>query len=140
MGKGRKERAVPLARQTVTVIRGWLAEPTVGEGRILFPNRRGTRLSNDGLQYLLAKHVATARETCPSLHDKRVSPHVLRHSAAMKLLQALWLGHESVQTTHIYLEADLAMKEKILAKTMPHEGSPSIYKPDDALLAFLKAL
>ncbi len=148
MGKGRKERAVPLARQTVAVIQGWLAEPTVGEGRILFPNRQGTRLSNDGLQYLLAKHVATARETCASLHGKRVSPHVLRHSAAMELLQAgvdttviaLWLGHESVQTTHIYLEADLAMKEKILAKTTPHEGSPAVYKPDDALLAFLKAL
>jgi len=148
MGKGRKERAVPLARQTVVVIQGWLAEPTVGEGEILFPNRRGTRLSNNGLQYLLSKHVATARETCPSLHGKRVSPHVLRHSAAMELLQAgvdttviaLWLGHQSVQTTHIYLEADLAMKEKILAKTMPHEGSPTVYKPDDALLAFLKAL
>lgn len=148
MGKGRKERAVPLARQTVSVIQDWLAEPTVGEGRILFPNRQGARLSNDGLQYLLAKHVATAREACPSLRDKRVSPHVLRHSAAMELLQAgvdmtviaLWLGHESVQTTHIYLEADLAMKEKILDKMNPHKGSPGTYKPDDALLAFLKEL
>jgi site-specific recombinase XerD len=118
------------------------------EGRIVFPSRRGTRLSNDGLQYLLAKHVATARETCPSLRGKRVSPHVLRHTAAMELLQAgvdttviaLWLGHESVQTTHIYLEADLAMKEKVLAKMTPHEGSPGVYKPNDALLAFLQAL
>jgi site-specific recombinase XerD len=148
MGKGRKERAVPLARQTVAVLHKWLTEPTVGEGWILFPNRRGTRLSNDGLQYLLAKHVATARVSCPSLQEKRVSPHVLRHSAAMELLQAgvdttviaLWLGHESIQTTHIYLEADLAMKEKSLAKTTPHEGSPGAYKPADALLAFLKAL
>ncbi|MDZ7752073.1 MAG: site-specific integrase [Gammaproteobacteria bacterium] len=148
LGKGRKERAVPLARQTVAVLQAWLAEPAVGEGRILFPNRRGTRLSNDGLQYLLAKHVATARETCPSLRGKRVSPHLLRHTAAMELLQAgvdttviaLWLGHESVQTTHIYLEADLAMKERVLAKTTPHEGSHGIYKPDDALVAFLKAL
>lgn len=148
MGKGRKERAVPLARQTVTVLQAWVAEPTAGEGRILFPSRRGTRLSNDGLQYLLAKHVATARETCPSLRGKRVSPHVLRHTTAMELLQAgvdttviaLWLGHESVQTTHIYLEADLTMKEKVLAKTTPHEGLPGVYKPDDALLAFLKAL
>jgi site-specific recombinase XerD len=148
MGKGRKERAVPLARQTVAVLQAWLTEPPVGEERILFPNRHGTRLSNDGLQYSLAKQVATARETCPSLRGKRVSPHVLRHTAAMELLQAgvdttviaLWLGHESIQTTHIYLEADLAMKEKILAKTTPHEGSPTVYKPDDALLAFLKAL
>ncbi|MDZ7752564.1 MAG: site-specific integrase [Gammaproteobacteria bacterium] len=148
LGKGRKERAVPLARQTVAVLQAWLAEPAVGEGRILFPNRRGTRLSNDGLQYLLAKHVATARKTCPSLRGKRVSPHLLRHTAAMELLQAgvdttviaLWLGHESVQTTHIYLEADLAMKERVLAKTTPHEGSHGIYKPDDALVAFLKAL
>ena len=148
MGKGRKERAVPLARQTVAVLQAWWMEPGVGEGRILFPNRRGARLSNDGLQYLLAKHVTTARETCPSLRGKRVSPHVLRHTAAMELLQAgvdttviaLWLGHESVQTTHIYLEADLAMKERVLAKTTPHEGSCEVYKPDDALLAFLKAL
>ena len=148
MGKGRKERAVPLANQTVVVLRAWLAEPMVGEGRILFPNRRGTRLSNDGLQYLLAKHVSTARDTCPTLRTKRVSPHVLRHTAAMELLQAgvdttviaLWLGHESVQTTHIYLEADLTMKEKALAKTSPHQGASGVYKPDDALLSFLKAL
>ena len=148
MGKGRKERAVPLARQTAAVLQAWLAEPMMDEGRIVFPSRRGTRLSNDGLQYLLAKHVATARETCPSLRGKRVSPHVLRHTAAMELLQAgvdttviaLWLGHESVQTTHIYLEADLAMKEKVLAKMTPHEGSPGVYKPNDALLAFLQAL
>lgn len=148
MGKGRKERAVPLARQTVAVLQAWMAEPTVGEGRLLFPNRCGTRLSNDGLQYLLAKHVTTACEICPSLRGKRVSPHVLRHTAAMELLQAgvdttviaLWLGHESVQTTQIYLEADLAMKEKVLAKMTPHEGSLGVYKPTDALLAFLQAL
>lgn len=148
IGKGRKERAVPLARHTVTVLQAWWMEPAVGDGRILFPNRHGTRLSNAGLQYLLAKHVATARHTRPSLRDKRISPHVLRHTAAMELLQAgvdttviaLWLGHESVQTTQIYLEADLAMKKRALAKTTPHEGSCEVYKPDDALLAFLKAL
>jgi integrase/recombinase XerD len=87
MGKGRKERAVPLTRQTVAVLQSWLAEPPVGEGWILFPNRRGTRLSNDGLQYLLARHVVNACQTCPSLCGKRVSPHVLRHTAAMELLQ-----------------------------------------------------
>ena len=105
-------------------------------------------MSNDGVQYLLAKHVAIAAEVCPSLRNKRVSPHVLRHTAAMELLQAgvdttviaLWLGHESVETTHIYLEADLAMKQKALAKTTPHEGASSVYKPDDALLSFLQSL
>jgi len=148
LGKGRKERCTPLTEQTVAVLKAWLQEPALGQGRILFPNRRGGRLSNDGVQYLLAKHVTTANEACPSLHSKRISPHVLRHTAAMELLQAgtdptviaLWLGHESVETTRIYLEADLAMKQKILAKTTPHEGCPSVYQPDDALLAFLKGL
>jgi site-specific recombinase XerD len=147
-GKGRKERCTPLTKQTTAVLNAWLKEPALGEGQILFPNRRGTRLSSDGLQYLLAQHAASAREVCPSLQGRRVSPHVLRHTAAMELLQAgvdttviaLWLGHESVETTHIYLEADLAMKVKVLAKTTPHEGCPGVYKPDDALLAFLKAL
>lgn len=148
LGKGRKERCIPLTKQTVAVLQAWLKEPAMGEGRFLFPNRRGGRFSNDGVQYLLAKHVATATKVCPSLQSKRVSPHVLRHTAAIELLQAgvdttviaLWLGHESIETTHIYLEADLAMKQKALAKTTPHEGSPGIYKPDDALLAFLQSL
>jgi site-specific recombinase XerD len=148
MGKGRKERCIPLTKQTTTVLQAWLKEPPLGDSHLLFPNRRGSRLSNDGGQYLLARHVATASKTCPSLLGQHVTPHVLRHTAAMELLQAgvdttviaLWLGHESVTTTHIYLEADLAMKEKILAKTTPHQGCPGIYKPDDALLEFLKAL
>lgn len=148
LGKGRKERCIPLTKHMRGVLHAWLKEPTRGEGHILFPNRRGGRLSNDGIQYLLAKHVSSASEVCPSLHSKRVSPHVLRHTAAMELLQAgvdttviaLWLGHESVETTRIYLEADLAMKQKILDKTTPHKGCPGVYKPDDALLAFLKAL
>jgi site-specific recombinase XerD len=103
-GKGRKERCTPLTKQSVAVLQAWLREPKLGKGQFLFPNRRGGRLSNDGIQYLLAKHVAAAVEVCPSLHNKRVSPHVLRHTAAMRLLQAgvdttviaLWLGHESV--------------------------------------------
>ncbi|MHC4334280.1 MAG: site-specific integrase [Planctomycetota bacterium] len=148
LGKGRKERCIPLTKQTTEVLQAWLQDPTLGEGHMLFPNRRGGRLSNDGLQYLLAKYVTTASAVCPSLRSMRVSPHVLRHTAAMELLQAgvdttviaLWLGHESVETTHIYVEADLAMKQKVLAKTTPHEGCPGVYKPDDALLAFLKAL
>jgi integrase/recombinase XerD len=148
LGKGRKERCIPLTKHTTAVLQAWLQDPALGEGHMLFPNRRGSRLSNDGLQYLLAKYVATASAVCPSLRSKRVSPHVLRHTAAMELLQAgvdttviaLWLGHESVDTTRIYVEADLAMKQKVLAKTTPHEGCPGVYKPGDALLAFLKAL
>lgn len=148
LGKGRKERSTPLTKQTTSVLREWLKELPPGDGQVLFPNRRGGRLSNDGVEYLLSQHVTIAQEACPSLKNKRVTPHVLRHTAAMELLQAgvdttviaLWLGHESVETTHIYLEADLAMKEKMLAKTTPHEGHPGIYQPDDALLAFLKAL
>ena len=129
-------------------MRAWLAMLPPVDGQVVFPNRDGNRLSNDGVEYLLKKHVETASSKCPSLKSKQVSPHVLRHTAAMEFLQAgvdttviaLWLGHESVETTHIYLEADLAMKEKILAKVSPHTGSLDIYKPDDALLAFLKSL
>ena len=148
VGKGRKERCTPLTKQTAAVLQAWLSEPVRGDGRVVFPNRQGGRLSNDGVQYLLAQHVASAREHCPSLKDKTVSPHVLRHTAAMELLQsgvdttviALWLGHKSVETTHVYLEADLAMKEKILTKTIAHDGLPGVYKPPDPLLAFLKSL
>jgi len=148
LGKGRKERCTPLTKQTTAVLQAWLKEPARGDGQIVFPNRQGGRMSNDGLQYLLAQHAKVARQHCPSLSNKQVSPHVLRHTAAMELLQAgvdttvisLWLGHESVETTHVYLEADLAMKEKMLAKTTAHDGTPGVYKPPDALLAFLKAL
>ena len=148
LGKGRKERCTPLTKQTAAVLQAWLREPARGDGQIVFPNRRGGRMSNDGIQYILAQHVKTASEYCPSLRNKKISPHVLRHTAAMELLQAgvdttviaLWLGHESVETTHVYLEADLAMKEKSLAKTTAHDGAPGVYKPPDALLGFLKAL
>ena len=148
VGKGRKERCVPLARQTVAVLKAWLREPARGQTEIVFPNARGGRLSADGVQYLLAKHTAVACQICPSLQQKRVTPHVLRHTTAMELLQAgvdraliaLWLGHESVETTQIYLEANLAMKEEILAKTTPPEGRPGRYHADDRLLAFLKSL
>jgi len=97
---------------------------------------------------MVARHVAKARDTCCSLRKKRVSPHVLRHAAAMELLQAgvdraviaLWLGHESVETTQIYLDADLALKEQVLAKTKPIKGKAGRHRPDDDLLAFLKGL
>jgi integrase/recombinase XerD len=147
-GKGRKERCTPLTKQTASLMKQWLEERGGAEDDIVFPNARGTRLSSDGVQYLLAKHVETARKNCPSLKDKRVSPHVLRHTAAMELLQsgvdhaviALWLGHESVETTHIYLQANLALKEKALAKTRPLNVKAGRYQPGDNLLHFLDAL
>ena len=148
LGKGRKERATPLTSQTAAVLSAWSRELPNGDDAILFPSARGDRMSGDGVQYLLAKHVATACKTCPSLLRKRVTPHVLRHTTAMELLQAgvdraviaLWLGHESVETTQIYLDANLALKEQALAKTTPPEAKPGRYRPTDQLLAFLKAL
>jgi site-specific recombinase XerD len=148
LGKGRKERCTPLTKGTVAVLKSWLREPVKRGSEILFPNAQGGRLSADGMQYILAMHMAVAREACPTLKHKHVTPHSLRHSAAMELLQAgvdtsviaLWLGHESSETTQIYLKADLAMKEKILAKITPHEGRPGSYRPPDQLLAFLNSL
>jgi integrase/recombinase XerD len=147
-GKGRKERCTPLAKPTVAVLRSWIREQGKEDAKTLFPSIRGGPLSADGVQHLLARHVAQARKNCTSLRKKRVSPHVLRHAAAMELLQAgvdramiaIWLGHESVETTQIYLDADLAMKEQALAKTNPVKGAPRRYQPEDELLAFLKQL
>jgi integrase/recombinase XerD len=148
LGKGRKERCTPFGKETAGILKEWLREPPRSGSEYLFPNARGGCLSADGVQYILHKQLAVARSRCPSLREKRVTPHVLRHTAAMELLQAgvdrtviaLWLGHESIVTTQIYLDADLAMKEAALAKTRPPNGIPGRYKPDDALLAFLKAL
>jgi site-specific recombinase XerD len=147
-GKGRKERCTPLTKQTGAILKAWLEERDSSEEDVVFPNARGAQLSPDGVQYLLAKHVATAQQTCPSLKKKHISPHVLRHTAAMELLQAgvdrsviaLWLGHESVETTQIYLDANLAIKEKALAKTQPLYAKVSRYRPSDSLLHFLNAL
>jgi integrase/recombinase XerD len=147
-GKGRKERCTPLTKSTVTVIAEWIREQGEHSTRILFPNARGGRLSADTVQYLVAKYAAVARLTCSTLGTKRLSPHVLRHTAAMELLQAgvdraviaLWLGHESVETTQIYLDADLALKERALSKTAPIDVKGVRYRPDDELLAFLKRL
>lgn len=149
LGKGRKERCTPLTRQTAATLRAWLKELCPTGGRALFPNIHGGRLSADAVQYLLRKHVASARVRCPSLGHKRVSPHVLRHTAAMELLQAgvdstviaLWLGHESVETTQIYLHAHLALKEAALAKVGARgDRALTKYRPSDQLLAFLNAL
>lgn len=148
LGKGRKERATPLTKQTAVILKAWLREIPDKADATVFPSARGTRLSADGVQYLLAKHVVTAAKRCPSLQQRRITPHMLRHTTAMELLQAgmdraviaLWLGHESVETTQIYLDANLAMKEQALLKTAPPEGKPGRYRPDDRLLAFLKGL
>ncbi|HWW85194.1 MAG TPA: site-specific integrase [Vicinamibacterales bacterium] len=148
IGKGRKERCTPLAKPTIAVVKVWLREPPRGNGRILFPNARGLRMSADAVQYLIAKHCQVAAAACPSLKGKRVTAHVLRHTTAMDLLQAgvdrsviaLWLGHESIETTQIYLEATLAMKEQALARTAPLNGTPTRYRPGDQLLGFLNAL
>lgn len=148
LGKGRKERCTPLTKQSVKVLQAWLREPARNGSDFLFPNARGNMLSADGAEYLVAKHVAVARQKCPSLRQKRVSPHVLRHTAAMELRAAgvdlstiaLWLGHESIETTQIYMDADLDLKEKALAKTVPISGKAGRYKPPDRLLTFLKSL
>jgi integrase/recombinase XerD len=150
IGKGRKERCTPLTRQAVDTVKAWLQEIPLDACSIVFPSSRGARLSADGVQFLLAKHVATAQQQCSSLKNKRVTPHVLRHSAAMELLQAgvdrsviaLWLGHESIETTQMYFDADLALKEKALSKTtpLPDQKATQRYRPDDQLLAFLKSL
>lgn len=147
-GKGRKERCTPLTKSTITVLSEWIREQSQRSTLILFPNARGGHLSADAVQYLVTKYKAVAQQTCTSLNHKRVTPHVLRHTAAMELLQAgvdraviaLWLGHESVETTQIYLDADLALKELALSKTAPIGVKQIRYRPDDELLAFLKQL
>jgi site-specific recombinase XerD len=148
IGKGRKERCTPLSKNTRSVLGAWMREPPRTPDQPLFPNARGGRLSAHGVHYLLSKHVNAAAKVCPSLKTKRVSPHVLRHTTAMDLLQegveqralALWLGHESVETTQMYLDANLELKQEILDKTTPPTGKPGRYRPDDKLLEFLKGL
>lgn len=148
IGKGRKERCTPIAKSTLAVLKAWLREPQRGGGNILFPSAKGQRLSVHGVQYMLNKHRMAASKACPSLKSKRVTVHRLRHTMAMDLLQAgvdrsviaLWLGHESVETTQIYLEATLAIKEQALAKATPANGKPVRYQPGDQLLRFLNSL
>lgn len=147
-GKGRKQRCTPLQRQVVEALRTWLAERQGEPKDPLFPSIHGSPLSRDGVAYLLAKHTAKAREQCPTLAKKRISPHVLRHTAAMDLLHhgvdtaviALWLGHESMETTQVYLHADLEIKERALEKTAPRNVPKGRFQPDDELLAFLDRL
>jgi site-specific recombinase XerD len=147
-GKGRKQRTTPLTKPTTAVLRAWLAGRAGQPGEPLFPARDGGRLSRDAVERRLARHTATAAAACPSLKTKNITAHTLRHTAAMRLLHAgidtsviaLWLGHEQAETTHIYLHADLTLKEKALAKTTQPGARPGRYQPPDQLLAFLEAL
>jgi site-specific recombinase XerD len=148
LGKGRRERCTPLTKQTVTVLKAWMQTSLQTPNGWLFPTARGGRLSSDAVQDLVTKYRAIAAKTCPSLQKKLVSPHVLRHTVAMDLLQAgvdrsviaLWLGHQSVETTQVYLEANLKLKEQILAKSTSYPSQYHRFKPEDSLLAFLKNL
>lgn len=147
IGKGRKERSTPLRRDTAKLIQTWVGERRDSDGP-LFASIRGEKLSRDALEHLVRKHCLTASRACPTLACKRVTPHTLRHSTAMELLHhgvdqsviALWLGHESVETTQIYIHADMRLKEKALAQVASSETHPGRYRPDDELLAFLEAL
>ena len=147
-GKGRKMRCTPLRPDVAAVLKEWLSRQEGKPEDLVFPSSNGGRMSADALQRLVAKHVATARRTRPSLKGKTVTPHTLRHGAAMALLQrgvdlsviALWLGHESSETTQIYLHADMRLKEKALAHATPSSAVPDRFRPPDSLLAFLERL
>jgi integrase/recombinase XerD len=147
-GKGRKDREVPLWPKTARTLKLWMEATPAPPDSPAFPSARGAVLSRDGVNYILQDAVLKASKTCPSLATKRVSPHVLRHTTAMHLLQsgvditviALWLGHESPETTQVYVEADLKTKEQALQNVAPAGKGFQRFKPGDALLAFLDAL
>jgi len=147
-GKGRKQRCTPLRQEAVEVLAQWLRECPDDPVAPVFPSSRGGPLSRDAVERLVARHQRTAERRCPSLKRKKATPHVLRHTAAMQLLQhgvdrsviALWLGHESVETTQMYLHADLRLKEEALSKITPLDVKPGRFRPDDELLAFLEEL
>ena len=148
LGKGRKERCTPLTSQVARVLRAWQDERGGGSADPLFPTSRGQPLSRDAVELLVARHVTTAQATCPTLCSKTVSPHVLRHTAAMSLLHAgvditviaLWLGHERAETAQIYIHADQTLKQRALDRTTPPGTRPGRYRPPDSLLAFLEQL
>jgi site-specific recombinase XerD len=147
-GKGRKQRVTPFCKRTARVLRDWTKEPIKCNATALFPNAKGGSLSSDAIQRLVQKYTSMASRKCPSLKKKHVTPHVLRRTAAMELLQAgtdpfniaLWMGHESVQTTQIYLDASLELKEKVLAKVLSHNSKARRYRPGSELIAFLASL
>jgi integrase/recombinase XerD len=148
LGKGRKRRDTPLDRTAVSLLRAWLRERGGEPDDPLFPSRQGGRLSSDAVQRLVAKHVETARASCPSLGSKRITAHNLRHSCAMDLLAsgldvatvAIWLGHEKLESVNAYVHSDLTMKERALDRRSPFKAGAGRYRPNDALLAFLEGL
>lgn len=148
VGKGRKQRHTPLLPLTVEVLRAWLAERHGSPPEPLFPTSTGRQLSRDAIERRISQHVRVAAQGCPSLRTKKVSAHTLRHTAAMRLLLsgvdvtviALWLGHEQVATTNVYLHADMSQKERAIARTTPPNTTPGRYRAPDTLLAFLEAL
>jgi len=147
-GKGRKQRVIPLWKNTATELRAWLDKVNNAPEAPVFPNQRGAPMSRSGVRDRLDRAVAVAERNCPSLRGQHISPHTLRHSTAMHLLQsgtdlatiALWLGHSSPAVTHQYLEADLAAKEAVLQRLDDPSPAPTRFKPDDRLLAFLQGL
>jgi integrase/recombinase XerD len=147
-GKGRKDRITPLISATVTALREWITEHSGDQNAPLFPTRRGERLSRDAIEHRLAHYTRQAADRCPSLHGKTITAHVLRHTTAMRLLHAgvdtsviaLWLGHQSVDTTQIYLHADLELKENALARTRPPHSRTGRYRPSDSLIGWLEQL
>lgn len=147
-GKGRKERITPLTATTAAVLRAWLREQPGDCGSPLFPGPRKKPLTRSAVEHMVTRHARAAAGRSPSLAAKHVSPHTLRHTAAMSLLHAgvditviaLWLGHESTETTQIYLHADMTLKEKALARTTPPGTKPGRYQPPDSLLTFLESL
>jgi integrase/recombinase XerD len=147
-GKGRKDRITPMTNGTVAVLREWLNEHSSGPDAPLFPTRRGTKLSRDAIEHRIAYYTSRAADNCPSLRGKTITAHVFRHTCAMRLLHAgvdtsviaLWLGHVSVDTTQIYLHADLNLKEQALARTKPPNVNPGRYQPPDSLIAWLEGL
>ena len=147
-GKGRKDRAVPLWRKTAAALTRWLRVTGLGPEAPLFPNRWDKPLSRSGVEYRLRAAIEAAQKRCPSLRRRGISPHTFRHTTAMHLLQsgvdvaviALWLGHESPATTHLYVEADVAMKQRALDTLQPPSSRKRHFRPDDGLLAFLDGL
>lgn len=147
-GKGRKTRCTPLRRDVAATLEAWLVEQDAGPDDPVFPNSRGGFLSADALQALVSRHVTAAGTKCSSLAGRSITPHTLRHTAAMNLLRrgvdltviALWLGHESIETTQIYLHADMRLKERALGHADPSGTMPPRFRPPDSLLAFLESL
>jgi site-specific recombinase XerD len=148
LGKGRKERRTPLVQSTVEILEAFLTERAGAPGDPLFATSRGRQLSRDAVEHRLAHHISLAEASCPSIKSKRVTMHTLRHTAAMRLLLAgndvtviaLWLGHEQLATTNIYLHADMTHKQEAIDRVTPLDIKPGRYRPSDPLIAFLEAL